>query len=179
MLKVTRLLLYVVFLFGSFHILSAEDLTGSRVYLFKVEYVNYAWGYQHNGCYIDNKGNVFRYRYSLKANFENSKSHRGRIDRLDERFNYSETLCGKIEKRVLDEKRKLAILAQKGSYSTPSSGGADRGKLSYMSYIYDPDKGVYKRIILRVEGDWEYKNELKEAEELVAWLKSSCKCGGG
>ena len=32
--------------------------------LFESEYVNWAWGYQHSGGYIDKNGDVFSYNYA-------------------------------------------------------------------------------------------------------------------
>ena len=37
--------------------------------MFQLEYVNYAWGYQHNGFIIDNEGNVLTYSNPENWNF--------------------------------------------------------------------------------------------------------------
>ena len=47
--------------------------------LFQVEYINYAWGYQHNGFIIDNEGNVLTYKNPQNWNFPDKDFNLTRI----------------------------------------------------------------------------------------------------
>ena len=43
--------------------------------LFQYEYVNYAWGYQHNGFIIDNEGKILTYNNPENWNFREKESN--------------------------------------------------------------------------------------------------------
>jgi len=156
-------------------ILDRENIQNSQIYLFEIEYVNHAWGYVHNGSYIDNKGNVFSYKYGFQDDPWQPKSYDYFSAReLIEKYNHQRTSCDELDQSIIKERQKLISLAIEGSYSDTTNVGADMGSLSYICYIYDSDNDLYYPIILEIKGDWEYKNESEAAGTLVEWLKTIC-----
>ena len=53
-LTICFILLSTLFITGCKRNVSINE---KQAMLFQVDYVNYAWGYQHNGFIIDNQGN--------------------------------------------------------------------------------------------------------------------------
>ena len=73
-------------------ILDSEKVQNSQIYLFEIEYVNHAWGYVHNGLYIDNKGNVFSYKYDFQDDPWKPKSYDYySVRELIEKYNHQRT----------------------------------------------------------------------------------------
>ncbi len=163
-----------IFLLSNSCIFDSED-SSTQTYLFEVEYINFAWGYQHGGFYIDKTGNVFRYKYGLNddpwkpASYDHFSG-----DELAEKYRHSKTLCDKIDHNTLQKQRRLIFSAAEGSYSDSTNVGNDGGGLSYIGYIYESESDSYRPIILELKGDWEYKNESEAAKSMVTWLKTVC-----
>ena len=162
-----------IFLAGNSCIVVSGSSISNRLYLFEIEYVNYAQGYQHSGIYIDHAGNIFSYEYtSDDEKWKPKSSERFTKNELEEKYSHSRNFIAKIDKDTLQEKIELIPLAAKGSYSDTTNVGADMGKLSYIAYLYNAENGAYIPVILEEQGDWEYKNESEAARILSDWLKT-------
>ena len=162
-----------IFLAGSSCIVDSESSLSTRLYLFEVEYINYAWNYQHSGIYIDNIGNIFSYKYDSNDEDWKPKSYK-QVTRneLEEKYSHSKNFIAKTDKDTLQEKIKLIPLAAKESYPAKNNPGSDMGTLSYIAYLYKAEDDAYIPVILEKQGDWEYKNESQAAKILADWLKA-------
>ena len=67
--------------------------------LFQFEYINYAWGYQHQGFIIDNKGNVLTYNNPEGWNFPDNNLNINEIQ-----FNENLGKCRLTDKKIPKEK---------------------------------------------------------------------------
>lgn len=174
-------LLYKAFVCLSFFSLiscslnDSEDKTDTQDYFFEVEHVNHAWGYQHNGFYINKTGDVYCYNYTEQDEPWNPESRdHFSAEELKDKYSHSNSLCDKIDWITLKQKRRMISLALEGNYSDTTSEGADMGTLAYICYRYNSDSNLYTPIILEVNGDYAFKNESEAAENLVSWLGTLC-----
>jgi hypothetical protein len=47
----------------------------------------------------------------------------------------------------------------------------DAGISAYYVFVYDKDKRLYKRIVLKQSGDFRIDNQSEEAKDLYNWLE--------
>lgn len=160
----------------SCNIIDNDSVENNQNILFEVQYINFAWGYQHSGFYINKKGEVFNYKYDnnfvvWKPNKDNYYTE----EELLNKYKPNNTLVGTIDKYTVSNKNKLIIQAMQSNYSDTTQIGADQGTTSYICYFYNSIKNKYLEIVLEQDGDWNYKKESLESDSLVKWLKDISK----
>jgi hypothetical protein len=139
--------------------------------LFQVEYINYAWGYQHNGFIIDNEGKVLTYKNPQEWIFP------------DKDFNLSgDQVHDNIEKCLFsgkiippDELRKYARYIKNISSSkvtAPKNVAADAGSLEYICFQFSEISGRYKGCLIKMEGDFTCENLNFYSKKVSTWLKN-------
>lgn len=139
--------------------------------LFQVDYVNYAWGYQHNGFIIDNEGNVLTYKNPENWNFP------------DKNFNLSESEvnenlrdCEYSGRRVpKDELQKYASHIKNISLSKVTAlknESADEGSLEFICYQFSDKSGNYKGSLIKMQGDFTCENLNFYSKRISIWLKN-------
>ncbi|MDD5773146.1 MAG: hypothetical protein PHX78_06735 [bacterium] len=175
------LLVIIIFGFGcnmpwdnSVSAIESNDL--KQKFLFELEHINFAWGYNHYGFYIDNEGSIYSYQYSKndkKFDFNENKFYTE--EELSEKYSHLKKLIKVIDIKILNEKSKLIESASKGNYSERVGMGADQGGTDYIAYLFDPKINKYKVVELCVEGDWSYFNLSDSAKDLTSWLKNILK----
>lgn len=142
-----------------------------QVILFQVQYINYAWGYQHNGIIIDNEGNVLTYKNPQNWNFP------------DKDFNITENQvienirnCEYSAKGIPnDELHKYANYIKNISSSKVTAlknVAADAGSLEYICYQFTEKTGIYKGCLIKMEGDFTCENLNFFSKRVSAWLKN-------
>lgn len=145
-------------------------ISEKQAILFQAEYINYAWGYQHNGIIIDNEGNVLTYSNPENWNF------------ADRDFNIDETLvnenirnCEISSIRIpSDELQKYAGYIKNISASKVTAlknVAADAGSLQYICYQFSEKSGNYKGSLIKMEGDFTCENLNFFSKRVSAWLK--------
>ena len=139
--------------------------------LFQVDYVNYAWGYQHNGFFIDNKGNVQTYKNPQIWNFP------------DKNFNLSENQvrdnighCLNSGKKIPSEELKKYSSYIKNISSSKVTAlkniSADAGSMEYICYQFSENTGSYKGSLIKMEGDFTCENLNFFSKKVTIWLKN-------
>jgi hypothetical protein len=165
----------IFFLFFTFLFISGckknNVISEKQVILFQIEYINYAWGYQHNGIIIDNEGNVLIYKNPQNWNFP------------DKDFNLTESQvrenlrnCEYSSKRIPnDELQKYANHIKNISSSKVTAlknVAADAGCLEYICYQFSEKTGNYKGYLIKKEGDFTCENLNFFSKRVSAWLKN-------
>jgi hypothetical protein len=138
---------------------------------FQFDYINYAWGYQHNGFIIDNEGKVLTYKNPQEWNFP------------DNHFNLTESQvrdnianCLYSGKTVSQEEFKKYINYIKNISSSKVTAlknvAADAGTTEYICYVFLPDSNIYKGFIIKQEGDFTCENLNFFSKKVSIWLKN-------
>ena len=144
----------------------AYDLTDlDQVVLFQKEFVNSAWGYHHNGFFIDTTGAVRVYDLPDSWNFPDSRGYISR-DELHENLQMASVSECTVDKNELLLYYNLLFKAQTGTLSEPEQRMFDAGIVLYTGYIYDERRARYRQVLLRQEGDWYLENRSRDAKRI-------------
>jgi hypothetical protein len=146
------------------------DWSKQRI-LFQYEYVNYAWGFQHQGWLIDSCGKVYCYNIPHNWTFCDND---GFITDSPMNVNVSATdsICKQVD---IAELRSMAALigpASNGKISTPVHEMCDAGGVSSVAFVYDSQNKQYKRVLLRQWGDFSSQNQSDAGRILANWLEN-------
>jgi hypothetical protein len=139
--------------------------------LFQVDYVNYAWGYKHNGFLVDNQGNILTYKNPQVWNFP------------DKDFNLSENQvrdnignCLNTGKKIPNEELKKYANHIKNISSSKVTAlknvSADAGSIEYICYQFSEKTGIYKGTLIKMEGDFTCENLNFFTKKVTTWLKN-------
>jgi len=146
------------------------ELHKNQKIYFQYEYVNYAWGYQHFGWMIDNKGNVLCFRKPEKWISADSLGYVSAVD-MDNNIEKIDSVCFKIDMRELNQKISLIQKASMGKISGPVSEMFDAGVTVFSAFIYDAESKIYRQVLLKQIGDARIDNNSAESVELYEWLQ--------
>jgi len=136
---------------------------------FQVEYINYAWAYNHSGFTVTPQGEILSFDKTTTWTF----AENGVIltDSLNKNLDASvklDTLIGQGEMEIY---KKLAVDAVSGKLSEPIQVGADMGACLWKIIIPEKENALhYREILLNQTGDFEKHNLAPEAEIITAWL---------
>jgi hypothetical protein len=141
--------------------------------LFEVQYINYAWGYQHSGSIIDASGDIREFHLPLSWNYPDSAGYISVADMEKNLAQLGEKSCT-VNKYNLKNFTDKLIGAQKGKLTDPEHQMCDFGSLSYSGYIYEPGNNRYKHVLIRQTGDFYVENKSREASDIYDWLTNPC-----
>lgn len=137
--------------------------------VFDAYYINFAWGFTLQGTYVDSDGGIWRYERSGEP-WMPKYTPDGWIPAADLDAKFANvTRIGTMDVAVLRERFALVERAANASLKRWNAG-ADMGADSLVAYLYDPQHAVYQEVTLRAHGDWEVRNESREARTLEKWL---------
>jgi hypothetical protein len=139
--------------------------------LFQFDYINYAWGYRHNGFYVDSEGKILTYDNPQEWNFP------------DDDFTLTESQLHKNLENCLysgkkipaSELRKYADYIKNISSSKVSAlknVAADAGSIQYICYQFSGVPPAYKGCLIKMEGDFTCENLNFYSKRVSAWLKN-------
>ena len=144
-------------------------LAGDKSFLFISEYYNYAWGFQHWGWVIDNKGKLRTFKLPEKWHDVDKDGYLTEAEMLE---NYAQTDLSSvtIDSKELNAKVLQLYMAAGGKLSDPKSEMFDAGIVTYSGFIYVSKIGKYKRILLKQTGDIYIENQSQPAKDLYNWM---------
>lgn len=149
---------------------SEEVINTDQEVFFQVTYINYAFGKQASGFFIDKTGAVKTYQGEAKWD---SEALKGQLSDLQMKENLALATITK-KQLMLDELKKYTQTISNIStdkFSKRISGGADRGSFMYYAYTFNSAENIYKAVKLAEDGDWVSNNEDANAQIIVDWLK--------
>jgi hypothetical protein len=141
-----------------------------QLILFEVEHVNFAWGLAWRGIYVDRSGNVFSYDHSHEP-WSLTAQETFTEDELLGKYSFNRELVATLDSTVVLERATLITHASLGSLSELEYPCADAGGTRYTAFTYDEATGLYREVLLRVEGDLYRENESRSARLLYQWLE--------
>jgi hypothetical protein len=145
-------------------------ISDKQAILFQLEYVNYSWGYQHNGFIINNEGNVLTYSNPEEWNFP------------DNDFNISENQVAenigsciqsgkKIPKEELQKYTNYIKNIASSKVTALKNEAADAGSLEFICYQFSESTGTYKGYLIKMEGDFTCENLNFYSKKVAAWMR--------
>jgi len=150
----------------------------SQRILFECYYINYAWGYVHQGFFIDNEEKIKTYsQQALGVNPNdvdwNFPDNDGNISEQALMENIQKTTVRDtlIDKNTLREYSDKIYLIDENDI-TEYQSAYDAGSIVYACYQYNGDTHTYKQMELLVNGDWTRINNNKYAKQISEWLKT-------
>lgn len=170
-MKKNLLLFMVTGIFSNCNLLESDTSVNTQNILFEVEYINYAWGFNWSGFYINKYGEVYSYivdRDSIPRISENGYYSE---QELMNKYRQNSKLVKNLDYREVSDQKSLIPLTASASNSDTLNGGADMGISKFKCYSYDWKKRKYQEIILLQEGDRTFKNLSPAADSLARWLK--------
>jgi hypothetical protein len=136
---------------------------------YQYEYINYAWGYNHSGWFVDSTGEVFCFNKPENwLDFDSTGTIKA--EDLDRNLFNINAKCYTIDKTELAAKKNLIDSAVVGFITKPEMVMADAGTSSYYCLVYDSKTNTYKRTLLNQWGDYQMTNTAPAAKELFEWL---------
>ncbi len=165
---------------NTFFILLAVLFTGCKknsvisekqAILFQVEYVNYAWGYTHNGFFIDSEGNVLIYKNPQNWNFADKDFN---LTQNQVKDNISNCVYSgkKIPKEELQKYANYIKNISSSKVTALKNVAADAGSLEYICYQFSANSGTYKSCLIKMEGDFTCENLNFFSKKVFIWLKN-------
>jgi hypothetical protein len=138
--------------------------------LFCKEYLNYAWGYFHNGWLIDSGGNIRSYSLKISDSLEALSGNPTRAN-LDKMLSFSKPTGKKIP---ADSLNTMVALLQEASYGTMSYAPrcADAGIVMYAGIFFDSANSRYQKVVCVQGGDQTGCNSSSSAKVIARWLIS-------
>lgn len=141
-------------------------------FLFEMSYVNYAWGHQLSGVFINVHGEVYTYDNSAvdpsaPAPFEDLVPGMTEAQ-VTGKFG-SGTYLTTIDPGTLSEKFGLVGAARQGALLR-TSNCADYGEARFVAYLYDPSTALYTPVPLGTDGDLSVRNTAEAANVLLEWI---------
>jgi hypothetical protein len=145
-------------------------ISDKQAILFQFEYINYAWGYQHNGFYIDNEGNVLTYNNPENWNFPDNNSRLSEAQILENLGKCTRTSI-KISQDELQKYSNYIRNIASSKVTALRNIGADAGSLEFLCYQFFEDSETYKSYIIKRDGDFTCENLNFYSKKVVTWMK--------
>jgi hypothetical protein len=138
--------------------------------LFQFDYLNYAWGYQHNGFYIDNNGNVLKYNNPENWNFPDKDKILTK-NQVEENISKCVQADIKISNDELQKLIKYIDHIASSKVTAIKNVAADAGASEYICYQYSENTGYYKGSLIKLEGDFTCENLNFFSKKVYTWMK--------
>jgi len=147
-----------------------NTVNDKQAILFQLSYVNYAWGYQHNGFIIDNEGNILTYSNPEDWNFpdNNFSLNEGQVIRNIGKCMHSGK---KISKEELQKYTNYIKNIASSKVTALKNVSADAGTSEFICYQFSESTGTYKGYLIKKEGDFTCENLNFYSKKIVAWMR--------
>lgn len=145
------------------------DGPGDQPVYFEYNYINHAWGFQHNGWLIDGEG--YRRYFNLPEGYRvpDSTGYLS-LANLEYNLEQADSIIDRVDGEELEMYLDYIPGAAYGEIGKSEIIAADAGASVLSCYLYDPIKDAYRYVFLAQSGDLEQFNLSEEAEVLVDWL---------
>lgn len=145
-------------------------ISEKQTIIFQYDYINYAWGYQHNGYIIDNGGNILTYNNPEDWNFMDKD-----MILTEKQVTANIAKCKVSGKKISPEELQKFTAYIKNIASSavtaPKNVAADAGTAEYVCYQYSGNTDTYKGYLIKMEGDFTKENLNFYSKKVVLWMK--------
>ena len=147
-----------------------NGLNEKQTILFQFEYINYAWGYQHTGYFIDKEGNVLTYHNPQEWNFPDND-----LLLSDKLFAENIARCSlssmKISKEELQKYSNYIKNISSSKVTALKNIAADAGSSEFICFQMSEKTGQYKGYVIKMEGNFTCENLNFFSKKVVSWMK--------
>jgi len=168
LVKIFLFLLIVLFITGC---KKNNVISEKQAILFQIEYINYAWGYQHNGFFIDSEGNVLTYKNPQKWNFPDKNLNLSE-SQVNDNISYCLNSGKKIPREELLKYVNFIKNISSSKVTALKNVAADAGSLEYICYQFSENSGTYKGYLIKMEGDFTCENLNFYSKKVTTWLRN-------
>jgi hypothetical protein len=148
----------------------APPVVSTQKFLCEQTYMNFAWGFQSSGLYIDADGGVYAFTPQRgKGNEPETLSE----EELTARYATGRRLLRTLPAAQVAEMAALIPQTAKGPYSPRKQEGADMGGKVTSCYVFEATSQRYRPIMLTTTGDWSNRNLSPAAARLANWVESA------
>ena len=145
-------------------------ISNKQALLFQYDYINYAWGYKHNGFIIDSEGNVLKYNNPENWNFHESDSTLS-----EAQISENIMMCTRTGIKISDEELHKYSSHIKNIASSKVTAlknvAADAGSAEYLCYQFSEKTKTYSCYIIKMEGNFRCENLNFYSKKVVEWMK--------
>jgi hypothetical protein len=151
---------------------SAREASSAARFYCERSHTNHARAYEHRGIYVDPEGAVFSFRHGR----DDHALLQVPADSLTEqallaRYAPGRTPAGTVAPEEMAERYAQLLQTRGGTLTERRRRGADMGATVTRCFL--PDKaGIYREVVLRQTGDWQFENTSPAAAQLWEWLDS-------
>ena len=145
-------------------------ISNKQAILFQFDYVNYAWGYQHNGYFIDNGGNVMTYSNPEDWNFPDNDLNISE-SQVAENLAKCKQSGKKIPKEELQKYSNYIENIASSKVTALKIVSADAGSSEFICYQFSESSGIYKGYLIKMEGDFNCENLNFYSKKVAAWMR--------
>ncbi len=136
-------------------------------------YVNYAWGYQHNGYIIDSDGVVKEFNLPENWNWVDDDGYISEADMAENLLQSGNTVCIISKSDMVYFSGKLRSAAN-GKITEPEHMMCDAGATICAGFLHEPESSRYRYVLIRQTGDFYQENLSKEAVVIYEWMQDPC-----
>jgi len=141
--------------------------------LFEYTYINFAWGFQCYGYYVDSGGNVWKYRYGEDDGIWQPEDPNNLSEsQLLGKYSHNPVLAATVDRETVHQMAALIPAAAAGELTDRRNEANDMGSIVYLAYTFDPSSRLYHPVRLLIGGDWYAKNDAPEADSLLKWFRT-------
>jgi hypothetical protein len=149
-----------------------SGLPADQAILFEVSYVNFAWGHQCSGWYVNAAGQRYSYSYADGEDPWQPENPEAITEQeLLDKFSHGARLLGTVDSSEVAASKDLILASAVGSMSDTVSMCADFGTGRYLAYVRDDSTLTYRPVLLYQHGDWAARNLSTDARTLFSWLR--------
>lgn len=147
-----------------------DDPGIDQTFVFEVEYVNFAWGLQWRGFYVDHEGDAWT--YELSKPWPHADKPAFTEAELLEKYTVGRVKAAHVDGDRLREMFARVAEAARGALTDPVTRCADAGAVTFAAWRQDAAASRYTKLLLRQEGDVARRNTSAAAQELYTWLRA-------
>lgn len=136
--------------------------------MFQMDYINYAWGYQHSGFLMDGEGKIYTYENPVSWNFPDANFNLSE-DQVAANIQFS-TNSGRVSREEVAKFGSYIDNIAMGKISGLKNTGNDEGTIQFICYRASGN-GSYKGTLIRMEGDFTCENLNFYSRKVVTWLR--------
>lgn len=145
-------------------------LSDRQTILFEYEYINYTMSYQHYGFIIDYEGNVLTYRNPENWNYPDRENRISETQIAENLTKCTHSGLTVPKSELLGYSSHIKNIAS--SKVTALRNVADNeGSTQFICYQFSDGSGMYKRTIIKMEGDFTCENLNFFSRKAAEWMK--------